>query len=63
MTMEHSMSKVIGNLDVYNQYAGGGQYQRFRQMSLDDMMLDNRSVFMIGDIKYAREAEVIMKLL
>ncbi len=64
MTMEHSMNKVIGNLDVYNQYGGGGgQYQRFRQMSLDDMMLDNRIVFLIGDINYARAAEVIMKLL
>lgn len=61
MTMEHSMSKVIGNLETYNQY--GGQYQRYRQMSLDDMMLDNRIVFLIGDINYARAAEVIMKLL
>lgn len=48
-------------MDIYNQY--GGQYQRFRQMSLDDMMLDNRIVFLIGDINYARAAEVIMKLL
>jgi ATP-dependent Clp protease protease subunit len=63
MTMEHSMNKVIGNLDAYNQYGSGGQYQRFRQMSLDDMMLDNRIVFLIGDINYARAAEVIMKLL
>jgi ATP-dependent Clp protease protease subunit len=63
MTMEHSMNKVIGNLDAYNQYGGGGQYQRFRQMSLDDMMLDNRIVFLIGDINYGRAAEVIMKLL
>jgi ATP-dependent Clp protease protease subunit len=64
MTMEHSMNKVMGNLDAYNQYGGGGgQYQRFRQMSLDDMMLDNRIVFLIGDINYARAAEVIMKLL
>ena len=55
------MSKVIGNLEAYNQY--GGQYQRYRQMSLDDMMLDNRIVFLIGDINYARAAEVIMKLL
>jgi ATP-dependent Clp protease protease subunit len=60
--MEHSMNKVVGNLEVYNQYAGT-QYQRFRQMSLDDMMLDNRIVFLIGDINYARAAEVIMKLL
>jgi len=55
------MNKVMGNLEAYNQY--GGQYQRYRQMSLDDMMLDNRIVFLIGDINYARAAEVIMKLL
>jgi len=32
-------------------------------MSLDDMLLENRIVFLIGDINYARAAEVIMKLL
>ncbi len=49
------------NTGVYNQY--GGAYQRYRQMSLDDMLLDNRIVFLIGDISYARAAEVIMKML
>ncbi|MGD8499409.1 MAG: ATP-dependent Clp protease proteolytic subunit [Phycisphaerales bacterium] len=48
------------NMDVYNQY---GQYQRYRQMSLDDMLLENRIVFMIGEISYQRAAEVIMKML
>ena len=46
--------------DVYNQY---GQYQRYRQMSLDDMLLENRIVFLIGEISYQRAAEVIMKML
>ncbi|MBN1807232.1 MAG: ATP-dependent Clp protease proteolytic subunit [Sedimentisphaerales bacterium] len=46
--------------DVYNQY---GQYQRYRQMSLDDMLLENRIVFLIGEISYDRAAEVIMKML
>ena len=32
-------------------------------MSLDDMLLENRIVFLIGDINYGRAAEVIMKLL
>ena len=49
-------------LDIHNQY-GGGQYQRFRQMSIDDMLLENRIVFLIGEISYARAAEVIMKML
>ena len=32
-------------------------------MTLDDMLLENRIVFMIGEINYARATEVIMKLL
>jgi ATP-dependent Clp protease protease subunit len=74
MTIEHPEKKTIAlpfsdvsqkklpamNMDVYNQY---GQYQRYRQMSLDDLLLENRIVFLIGDISYARAAEVIMKLL
>jgi len=47
-------------MDAYNQY---GQYQRYRQMSLDDMLLENRIVFLIGEISYGRAAEVIMKML
>ncbi len=45
---------------AYSQY---GQYQRYRQMSLDDMLLENRIVFLIGEISYQRAAEVIMKML
>ncbi|MHC4478861.1 MAG: ClpP family protease [Planctomycetota bacterium] len=48
------------HLQVYDQY---GQYQRYRQMSLDDMLLENRIVFLIGEISYGRAAEVIMKML
>jgi ATP-dependent Clp protease protease subunit len=32
-------------------------------MSLDDLLLENRIVFLIGEISYARAAEVIMKIL
>ncbi len=48
------------NMDPYDQY---GPYQRYRQMSLDDMLLENRIVFLIGEISYQRAAEVIMKML
>ena len=58
MSIEHR-SKTM---DIFNQY-GGGQYQRYRQMSLDDMLLENRIVFLIGEISYGRAAEVIMKML
>jgi ATP-dependent Clp protease protease subunit len=60
MSMQHSVRHPNRNLEVYDQY---GQYQRYRQMSLDDMLLENRIVFLIGEINYARAAEVIMKML
>ncbi len=60
MSLEHAGRHIGRDSDVYSQY---GQYQRFRQMSLDDMLLENRIVFLVGDITYARAAEVIMKML
>jgi len=49
--------------EISAQYGAPGPYQRYRQMSLDDMLLDNRIVFLIGEISYGRAAEVIMKML
>jgi len=78
MSIEHPKSAISGpgflgsphhridarNFEAYNQYSpGGGPYQRYRQMSLDDMLLDNRIVFLIGEISYQRATEVIMKML
>lgn len=78
MSIEHPGRKIVGpeflnsskghptgaNLETYSQYGPpGGAYQRYRQMSLDDMLLDNRIVFLIGEISYSRAAEVIMKML
>ena len=60
MAIEHPAKNIAKNLEIYNQY---GQYQRYRQMSLDDMLLENRIVFLIGEISYQRAAEVIMKML
>jgi len=62
MFLEHPARTVNSYADAHSQY-GGGQYQRYRQMSLDDMLLENRIVFLIGEINYARAAEVIMKML
>jgi ATP-dependent Clp protease protease subunit len=63
MFIERPERKILKNLEAYNQYGPAGQYQRYRQMSLDDMLLENRIVFLIGEISYARAAEVIMKML
>ena len=76
MPVEHPERDIVGDfhfakyckmppkhLEVYNQYGPAGPYQRYRQMSLDDLLLENRIVFMIGEISYQRAAEVIMKML
>jgi len=61
MSIEHHAINIArNNIEPYHQY---GQYQRYRQMSLDDMLLENRIVFLIGAISYERAAEVIMKML
>jgi ATP-dependent Clp protease protease subunit len=74
MSIEHHAGNIVrgthftahcnaGPNNVANAYDQYGQYQRYRQMSLDDMLLENRIVFLIGEISYQRAAEVIMKML
>ncbi|MCK4913755.1 MAG: ATP-dependent Clp protease proteolytic subunit [Planctomycetes bacterium] len=60
MFIEHPKKSNTQGLNIYNQ---NGQYQRTREMTLDDMLLENRIVFLIGEISYQRAAEIIMKLL
>jgi ATP-dependent Clp protease protease subunit len=62
--MEHA-GMPNREFDINNQYGppGAGPYQRYRQMTLDELLLDNRIIFLIGEISYARAAEVIMKML
>jgi ATP-dependent Clp protease protease subunit len=60
MHFKLDQNKDIMNMDARLQ---GGGYQRTREMTLDDMLLENRIVFMIGEINYRMATEVIMKLL
>jgi ATP-dependent Clp protease protease subunit len=58
------ITKIEPKIQAYEQYGPpGGSYQQYRQMSLDDLLLENRIVFLIGEISYGRAAEVIMKIL
>lgn len=41
----------------------GVSYQRTREMTIDDMLLENRIIFLVGEISYRMATEVIMKLL
>ncbi|MHC4396672.1 MAG: ClpP family protease [Planctomycetota bacterium] len=59
--IKYPKNNVISSIDPHLQIRGG--YQRTREMTLDDMLLDNRIVFLIGEISYQRATEIIMKLL
>jgi len=39
------------------------QYQRTREMTIDELMLENRVVFLIGEINYTSAARVMMQML
>jgi len=60
MFFGYRQDEVIKNID---QRVQTQSYQRTREMTLDDMLLENRIVFMIGEISYRMATEVIMKLL
>jgi ATP-dependent Clp protease, protease subunit len=40
-----------------------GEYQRYREMTVDQMLLENRVIFLVGEINYASAYNVIMRLL
>jgi ATP-dependent Clp protease, protease subunit len=52
---------MINNLNAQLQMQQS--YQRTREMTLDDMLLENRIIFLIGEISYGSATNVIMKML
>jgi ATP-dependent Clp protease protease subunit len=42
---------------------GGGGYNRYREMTLEEMLLENRVVFLIGEINHVSASRVIMQML
>ncbi|ARN56332.1 ClpP family protease [Sedimentisphaera salicampi] len=57
------MNETIRDKMLFGASAYSPPYQRTREMTLDEMLLDNRILFMIGEINYRMSTEVIMKLL
>lgn len=43
--------------------AAGVSYQRTREMTIDELLLENRIVFLIGEINHASAARVMMQML
>jgi len=42
---------------------GGGAYNRYREMTLEELLLENRVVFLVGEINHVSAARVIMQML
>lgn len=42
---------------------GGGGYNRYREMTLEEMLLENRVVFLVGEINHVSASRVIMQML
>jgi ATP-dependent Clp protease, protease subunit len=42
---------------------GSGGYMRYREMTIDEMLLENRVVFLVGEINHASAANCYMRLL
>lgn len=40
-----------------------GGYQRYREMTIDEMLLENRVIFLVGEINHASAMGVVMRLL
>src|SRR5216110_1829064 len=43
--------------------SGPGGYTRYREMTIDEMLLENRVVFMVGEINHVSASNCIMRLL
>src|SRR5450432_1787325 len=43
--------------------SGSGPYNRYREMTLEEMLLENRVVFLVGEINHVSASRVIMQML
>ena len=42
---------------------GGGGYNRYREMTLEEMLLENRVLFLGGEINHVSASRIIMQML
>jgi ATP-dependent Clp protease protease subunit len=42
---------------------GGGGYNRYREMTLEEMLLENRVLFLVGEINHVSASRIIMQML
>lgn len=60
------LARAVGGSQIAGQRAPqmmASSYQRTREMTLDELMLENRVIFLIGEINQASAARVMMQML
>jgi len=62
--MEAVMPHLLPDRPAYDAVAPrNADYQRYREMTVDQMLLENRVVFLVGEINHVSSYNVIMRLL
>ncbi len=59
MLGHQSYPSIQGSAGAVN----SGPMQRYREMTIDELLLENRVIFLIGEINYSSATSVIMRLL
>jgi ATP-dependent Clp protease, protease subunit len=59
------LGAALGNVPVGMPVSvpSGGNYNRVREMTLEELLLENRVVFLVGEINHVSAARVIMQML
>jgi ATP-dependent Clp protease protease subunit len=61
--MDHAGSAVVGGAPGSRDPLAAVAYQRTREMTIDELLLENRVIFLIGEINYGSAARVMMQML
>ncbi len=54
---------AAGGMQPINTPSMPPSYQRYREMTLDELLLENRVIFLVGEINYASASTCVMKML
>ena len=54
---------LAANLEPQNASAAPPTYQRYREMTIDELLLENRIIFLVGEINHQTATATIMRLL
>ncbi|MAE66648.1 MAG: ATP-dependent Clp protease proteolytic subunit [Phycisphaeraceae bacterium] len=69
LSFDPTLSSLLGSADTHDpsvvspRLAVAPPYQRYREMTIDELLLENRVIFLVGEINHASATGVIMRML